>query len=116
MSPNSRKITSRLSAYDHLDSLTGVENRNRFHDHLEQMLQREGGASMATNEAQLQLFEALKAHTFELEIERDAASGPDREFLDRRLEASRLLLEWLSKALEPDFPNSSNAVAISISS
>ena len=43
MSPNSRKIASRLAASDHLDSLTGVENRNRFHDHLEQMLQREGG-------------------------------------------------------------------------
>jgi hypothetical protein len=37
-----------------------------------------------------------------IEIDRDAASGPDRDFLDRRLEASRLLLEWLSKALEPD--------------
>ena len=43
MSPNSRKIASTLAASDHLDSLTGVENRNRFHDHLEQMLQREGG-------------------------------------------------------------------------
>ena len=43
MSPNSRKIASRLAESDHLDSLTGVENRNRFHDHLEQMLQREGG-------------------------------------------------------------------------
>ena len=43
MSPNSRKIASRLAASDHLDSLTGVENRNRFHDHLEHMLQREGG-------------------------------------------------------------------------
>lgn len=43
MSPKSRKIASRLAASDHLDSLTGVENRNRFHDHLEQALQREGG-------------------------------------------------------------------------
>jgi PleD family two-component response regulator len=37
------EIASRLAESDHLDSLTGVENRNHFHDHLEQMLQREGG-------------------------------------------------------------------------
>jgi diguanylate cyclase (GGDEF)-like protein len=37
------EIASRLAESDHLDSLTGVENRNRFHNHLEQMLQREGG-------------------------------------------------------------------------
>jgi diguanylate cyclase (GGDEF)-like protein len=36
-------IASRRAESDHLDSLTGVENRNRFHSHLEQMLQREGG-------------------------------------------------------------------------
>jgi hypothetical protein len=54
---------------------------------------------MAT-EAQLRLFQALKAHTFELEIERDVASNRDREALDSRIEAARQLLEWLSKALE----------------
>ena len=37
------EIASRLAESYHLDSLTGVENRNHFHDHLEQMLQREGG-------------------------------------------------------------------------
>jgi diguanylate cyclase (GGDEF)-like protein len=37
------EIASRLAESDHLDSLTGVENRNHFHDHLKQMLQREGG-------------------------------------------------------------------------
>ena len=37
------EIASRLAESDHLDSLTGLENRNHFHDHLEQMLQREGG-------------------------------------------------------------------------
>jgi hypothetical protein len=55
---------------------------------------------MATD-AQLRLFQALKAHIFELETERDVASDRDRETLDRRIEAARLLLEWLSKALEP---------------
>ena len=37
------EIASRLAESDHLDRLTGVENRNHFHDHLEQMLQRGGG-------------------------------------------------------------------------
>ena len=37
------EIVSRPAETDHLDRLTGVENRNHFHDHLEQMLQREGG-------------------------------------------------------------------------
>jgi predicted signal transduction protein with EAL and GGDEF domain len=39
------EIASRLAESDHLDSLTGVENRNHFHDHLEQMLQRECGGT-----------------------------------------------------------------------
>src|ERR1700722_4247348 len=46
MSRNATQLTeiaSRLAESDHLDNLTGVENRNHFHDHLEQMLQREGG-------------------------------------------------------------------------
>jgi hypothetical protein len=58
-----------------------------------------------TREAQRQLYQALKAHTSELEITRGAAS--DLEALDRRIEAARLLLEWLSQALErqpPPFP------------
>jgi hypothetical protein len=55
---------------------------------------------MATD-AKAQLFQALKAHTSELEIERDAASDRDLDTLDRRIGAAQLLLEWLSKALEP---------------
>jgi hypothetical protein len=61
----------------------------------------QGGAAMATD-AQAQLFQALKAHVSELEIERDVASDRDLEALDRRIEAARLPLEWLSKALEPE--------------
>jgi hypothetical protein len=51
-------------------------------------------------DAKTQLFEAVKAHISELEIERDVASN--LEALDRRIGAARLLLEWLSKALEPE--------------
>jgi diguanylate cyclase (GGDEF)-like protein len=36
------EIPSGQAESDHLDRLTGVENRNHFHDHLAQMLQREG--------------------------------------------------------------------------
>jgi hypothetical protein len=57
------------------------------------------GAAMAT-EAQYQLFEALRAHTSELETERGGASGQDQAVLDRRIEAARKLLEWLSMTLE----------------
>jgi hypothetical protein len=48
-------------------------------------------------EAQVELFQALKAHKLELEIERDVAPGCD---LEERIEATRQLLEWLSQALE----------------
>jgi hypothetical protein len=54
---------------------------------------------MATD-AKAQLFRALKAHTSELEIERDVALDRDLEAIDRRIGAARTLLEWLSKALE----------------
>jgi hypothetical protein len=53
-----------------------------------------------TTEAQRQLYQALSTHKFELEIIRGAASGPDLEVLDRRIEAVRLLLEWIALALE----------------
>jgi hypothetical protein len=59
-----------------------------------------------TREAQHQLYQALNAHKIELEIIRGGASGPDLEALDRRIEAARLLLEWISPALEPDPPAS----------
>ena len=49
---------------------------------------------MATD-GQVQLFQALKAHTFELKTRQNAASGRDRADLDHRIEATRLLLEWL---------------------
>jgi hypothetical protein len=54
---------------------------------------------MATREAHRQLYEALKAHKSELEIIRGVVSGPDLEILDRRIEAARLLLEWIARAL-----------------
>jgi hypothetical protein len=55
-------------------------------------------------EAQSALYQALKAHTSELEITRGAVSGLDVEVLDRRVEAAQRLLEWLSQALEPQPP------------
>jgi hypothetical protein len=62
---------------------------------------------MATmGEARRQLYQALRAHSSELEIERGVTSGPDLEVLDRRIEAARLLLEWISRALELDPPAS----------
>jgi hypothetical protein len=58
---------------------------------------------MATD-AQHRLFEALKAHTLQLETERDAAPEHTQAVLDQRLEAARRLLEWLSTTLEPPLP------------
>jgi hypothetical protein len=51
-------------------------------------------------ETQRLLYQALKVHKFDLEITQGVTSGPDLEILDRRIEAARLLLEWLSLALE----------------
>jgi hypothetical protein len=51
-------------------------------------------------EAQSELFQAVKAHTLDLEITRGVV-GLGREILDRRIEAARQLSEWLSQALEP---------------
>jgi hypothetical protein len=59
---------------------------------------------MATREAQREFYQALNAHKSELEIIRGAASGPDLEALDRRIEATRLLLEWIARALELEPP------------
>jgi hypothetical protein len=56
---------------------------------------------MSTRNAQRQLYQALKTQKFELELTRGLASGPDREAVDRRIEAARVLLDWLSEALEP---------------
>jgi hypothetical protein len=49
-----------------------------------------------------QLYQALRAHSSELENERSVTSGPDLEVLDRRIEAARLLLEWIWRALALD--------------
>jgi hypothetical protein len=56
---------------------------------------------MTTRETQHELYRVLEAHKFDLEITRGVTSGPNLEVLDRRIEAARLLLEWLSQALEP---------------
>ncbi len=64
---------------------------------------------MAT-EDQVQLFQALKAHKAELETQQSAASGLDQEVLDHRIEAARLLLEWLSPILATESSNSNAAV------
>jgi hypothetical protein len=55
---------------------------------------------MTTRETQHELYRVLEAHKFDLEITRGVTSGPNLEVLDRRIEAARLLLEWLSQALE----------------
>jgi hypothetical protein len=60
---------------------------------------------MATD-AQIDLFQALKTHKFELELIRGLNAGPHLEALDRRIEAARLLLIWLAQALEPHPPAS----------
>jgi hypothetical protein len=57
-----------------------------------------------TRETQRQLYQALKAHKSDLEATRSITSGHDPEVLDRRIEAARLLVEWLSPALEPGPP------------
>jgi hypothetical protein len=53
-----------------------------------------------TRETQRQLYQAVNEHKFDLEVTRSITSGHDLEVLDRRIEAARLLLEWLSTALE----------------
>jgi hypothetical protein len=61
---------------------------------------------MANGEARCQLYQALKSHKFVLEITRGVTSDPDLENLDGRIEAVRLLLEWISQTLELDPPAS----------
>ena len=69
-------------------------------------------------DAQLVLFQAIKAHTAELEIEQDGATGPDPKALDGRVEAARRLLEWIEQALEPhpSVSSSPNAAIIELAS
>jgi hypothetical protein len=54
---------------------------------------------MPTREARQQLYKALTAHKDHLEITR-TFTNLEGEVLDRRIEAARLLLEWLAPALE----------------
>jgi hypothetical protein len=66
---------------------------------------------------QLELLAAVKAHTFELDIERVVSSEARRAALERRIEDTVRLLEWLSPILEagrlacpaPQTPPRSNA-------
>jgi hypothetical protein len=55
--------------------------------------------AMATEEARRQLYKAVTAHKVDLEITRGFASL-ELEVLDRRIEATQLLLEWLEQAQE----------------
>ena len=54
--------------------------------------------AMAT-EAEVKLYEALKAHKFDLEITQ-GVWALDREIMDRRIEAAQQLLEWLERELQ----------------
>jgi hypothetical protein len=60
-------------------------------------------------DAKHRLREALEAHTFTLETERDAAPEHDQAVLDRRLDAARTLLEWIQRTLA--FGSVSNATS-----
>jgi hypothetical protein len=51
-------------------------------------------------EAQVELYQVLKAHKLELLEDRRGVSARDEETLDRRIEAVQRLLEWLEQELE----------------
>jgi hypothetical protein len=63
-------------------------------------------ASCDDKTARRHLYQALESHKFDLEITRSVASGLDLKTLDRRMEAVRMLLKWLSQALELEHPAS----------
>jgi hypothetical protein len=50
-------------------------------------------------EAEVKLYEALKAHKFDLEITQ-CVWALDQEIMDRRIEAAQQLLEWLEQELQ----------------
>jgi hypothetical protein len=54
-----------------------------------------------TADEPVNLFQAVKAHSLDLESSRGITSGADLEVLDGRIEDARRLLEWLSPAPEP---------------
>jgi hypothetical protein len=49
--------------------------------------------------AQVKLYEAVKAHKFDLEIT-EGVWALDQEIMDRRIEAAQQLLEWLEQELK----------------
>ena len=55
--------------------------------------------SMVSEQARRQLYEAVAAHKADLEIERGFADL-ELKVLDRRIEDTRQLLEWLDQALD----------------
>jgi hypothetical protein len=57
---------------------------------------------MASEKARRQLYEAVAAHRADLEVERGFA-GLEMEELERRIEASQRLLEWLEQT--PELPS-----------
>jgi hypothetical protein len=54
-----------------------------------------------TTDEPVNLFQAVKAHSLDLESSRGIIPGADLEVLDGRIENVRRLLEWLSPAPEP---------------
>jgi hypothetical protein len=63
------------------------------------------GNSAMVIEAQYELYQAVQAHKFDLEIT-SGVSALDQEILDSRIEVVQRLLEWLSPILEADHPPS----------
>jgi hypothetical protein len=63
-------------------------------------------------EAQVKLYEAVKAHKFDLEIT-EGVWALDQEIMDRRIEAARQLLEWIEQELEiePQAPPSNRWIS-----
>jgi hypothetical protein len=54
-----------------------------------------------TTDEPVNLFQAVLAHSLDLERSRGITSGGDLEVLDVRIEDARRLLEWLSPTPEP---------------
>jgi hypothetical protein len=60
---------------------------------------RRGDFAMVSEKVRRQLYEAVAAHKADLEVER-GFTGLELNELDRRIEASQQLLEWLEQAHE----------------
>jgi hypothetical protein len=59
-------------------------------------------------EAEVKLYDALRAHKFDLEITQ-CVWALDQEIMDRRIEAAQQLLEWIEQEFEIE-PQASPAV------